>query len=169
MSDPITKIKPIAVSVVDDYNKAMRHAGTFGSQIETRLDYIIRTLVQELGAGLNWWDFENYDGNAYTLDQSLGKDRITNLDIRINGDVVVDAIKLRGDDDYMEWFEPPTRWLWEDFEQELRDGIKAIQDEIEAEKKAKAAKRAAKKAAKEKLKEAAAKKLTPEERKALGI
>ena len=59
--------------------------------------------------------------------------------------------------------------MYEELEDELSRGKVTKEKEVAAEKKAKADKKAAKKAAKEKLKAIAATKLTPEERKALGL
>jgi hypothetical protein len=104
------------------------------------------------------------------LDQCLDKETVNSLEVRQVGNGDHEMVAKLKDGSVWEFYgEFPTRWLFEDFEEELTQGIKDWQKQLAEEIKQKAAKRAAKKAAKEKLKAAAAAKLTPEERKALGL
>lgn len=157
---------------LDEYWTVIKAVGPYHEKILNRINYILRTTYKEFGGEIDWWDFENYDGNAYTLEQCLGKTEVTNLDVRVKGswDDLGELIIKLDDGDYCEFtYGFPIRWLHEDFEDELSRGKATQEKEVAAEKKAKADKRAAKKAAKEKLKALAAAKLTPEERKALGL
>jgi len=157
---------------LDKYWTAIKAVGPYHEKIVNRINYILRTTYKEFGGEIDWWDFENYDGNAYTLEQCLGKTEVSNLDVRVKGswrDLEELIIKL-DDGDYCEFtYGFPIRWLYEEFEDELSRGKATQEKEVAAEKKAKADKKAAKKAAKEKIKVTAAAKLTPEERKALGL
>jgi len=155
-----------------DYHKALKALSPYHSKIEARIEYVFRTVLQIYGAELDWYDYRNYDGNVDTLMDALGTDSVSVHCYEIATKTPLDdEIYFKLDDgDYCEFFhEFPLRWLHEDFEDELARGKAAHEKEVEDEKKAKADKKAKKKAEKERLKKAAAAKLTPDERKALGL
>ena len=167
-----TSSSPIRQAVVDEYWKYFRLAGKFASQIEDRIDYIIKRIHQEAGISLNYWYFDDApEGDQGSLHRALNKISISNYttDTRGNGPMAELIILLNDGRIWCLWDGFPTRWLHEDFEKELVEG-KAAYLKKEADKKAAAkAKRVAKKAEKEKLKASAAAKLTAKEKKALGL
>jgi len=165
--------KPISSEIVDKYWEHFHIAGSYADQIEKRIDYIIRQIYKEAGAnGFTYWYFDDAsEGDQGSLHRALDKTMIGNYIVDSRGMEILDelVVILKDGSTWGLFDSFPTRWLHEDFEQELIEG-KAAYIKREEDKKAKAkAKRTAKKAEKEKLKAQAAKKLTPAERKALGL
>ena len=163
MTEPITK------DVVEKMNAAYKAYEEYEKQITNRVDYVIKTIAKIFGTKLEWYDWSNgggetdghfeprlISGNSFQLDGAMKK----------RGEMV--AITKDGEWEFT-WMEIPTRFLYENFEQELEDGIKKFKEQEEARKIKEKEIRIQKEIDRQKLLEAAKQKLSKEERKALGI
>jgi len=166
--DKIEKIAESDITAAIDAHKLYAAAMV---NITARMNYIIRRCLELAGGKLDWWDW-NSDGDYE--DQSSGDfmesyDKDT-LSIRAEWNIKREIIFLDRDGD--EWGLSdgvPTRWLYEDFEEEFTNGIKAYKEK-EEQKKAKDKENKQKREQEKKtLITQAASKLSKEERKALGI
>ena len=129
---------------------------------EKRIHYILTVIGKECYGSLDWWDWRE-EGDSF------------NPDMNMAGGVVSFHAEWRGNSfcnsaiiDGHEWdfsHEFPIRFLYEDFENELRVGVKTFKEQEQLKKdKAKASRE------KKKLeKDAALSKLSKEDKKALGL
>lgn len=169
MKNQIEPINPLGSGDVMAAKEAHRLWSHYSEKITDRANYVIRKSAELFGGKIEWWDWTNGAGET---DGHFNPDWLKDDYISVDGDTKGGncewvAILKNGEWELRLVF--PTRWLWEDFEQELTDGIKKYKEQklhkIEMEKKKKIARDSEKK----KLLEAAKSKLTKEERKALGI
>jgi hypothetical protein len=155
--------------------KAFEHYSAISSTITDRVDYIIRFCVEAVKGKFSWWDWQNGgDGDDRApgdFMHSYSKhtpDTITITGEWTNGSKMT-FIDKNGDEFELEWGEIPTRWLYEEFEEEFKNGLKLYEEK----KQAKTAKRkemdTKQKEERKGLIAAARSKLTKEERKALGL
>jgi len=130
-------------------------------KVSDRCDYIVRKAFEIQGLIVHWWDFDNEggkDGSSGYFDPEQYEE-----EFYITGDFgghTSDCI-------YLNVF--PTKWLWNDFEDELIKEIESQRKSILSEKIKQKAKNVERKQKKDKLIESALSKLTSEEIKALGI
>ena len=163
----------IAKTDLDEYWRLTNLAGSYESKISDRITYVLRAIYKEYGAEVDHWYFDDAsEGEGGSLDwRHLDKDAVSNYIVHTKKPYEGEKMFAKlNDGNYAEFgYEFPTRWLYEDFEAELSQGVAVVkQEELDAKNK-KAKKKADKKAKKEKLKATAASKLTPDERKALGL
>lgn len=153
--------KPITRGTVVDWKQSKKSYESTEQVIVDRMDYILHTVFEEFGNDFGSWYFhdagEGQMGHL-TWDETdlvmeFYQPKIKNEMIFID----------KGGDEYRFDQSIPTRWLFEDFEEELSDGIKKYQEkESQRVKKVLSVKDATKK-----LAESAKKKLTKEELAAL--
>lgn len=95
--------------------------------ITARLDKIVQTLSTTLGWSLTWYTYDNAEGES-DLGYFDSKEYATN--IRLIGDVQFNPryedLPYGGHDDFC----VPTRWLYEDFEAEIKADVSAIEAAI---------------------------------------
>jgi len=161
------KILPLTKGNITEAEEAYKLWSNIEEKIEDRINYVIRTLAKIFGGKIEWWDWNNGGGE---VDGHLDMDMFKNDSIQLDGCKKggkdwVSVIK-EGEWEF-EYLEFPTRFLWEDFEEELENGIK----EYEKQGKIRLAKEKKEKSKKDKqyLIESAKSKLTKEELKALRI
>jgi hypothetical protein len=170
-----TKIKPLRKDFTNEMIGAYNLYSKYTSVISKRVDYVVREIARIFGGKIDWWDWpkgkDECDGH-FTPDIIEGES------------VSVDGWKSGGGDweaylkdekgDFKEswqfcWFEFPTRFLYEDFEEELIEGIKKYREDKATKKELKKQKELEKVKNKAKLLDSVKSKLTKEERKALGL
>jgi len=159
------KVAPITQELVTKCEKLRRELGSFQKGIEDRLDYIIRTVYQAFGYQIQYWWYEDAEeGELGSLWRAFSQFQIEG--ISVGAEVTKEmVILLKDGSEYELTYSVPTRWLFEDFEDELLQGKKAYEEKLEQERVTNKKKQHAKK---EKKKQALAK-LTKEERQVLGL
>lgn len=151
------------------YEKAKEILGAKESKVIDRIDYILRSIYTTFGCEVNsWWFCGAPEGELGDLSRAIGRETVSGWEVRLDKDTNSEMIIMLEGCEYDLW-EFPKRWLFEDFEEELSEGYKAYIKHIEEKKKRSKARREARKKEKKKALEAAKKKLTAAERKALGI
>lgn len=104
------------------------------AKINERFDYIVKTMGKILGWKINWYDYSNERGEDSPgyFDPVRYKDEIEFLgDIKRNYEY--DDFEYNGAGEF--FF--PTRWLHEDFEDELKEKFKQFLGEIKAKEEKK--------------------------------
>jgi hypothetical protein len=141
------------------------------SKLTDRMDYIIRRCIEIAGGKLGWWDWlgdGDYEDRASgDFMQSYDKDQ---LSIRAEWDIKREIIFL--DKNGGEWGlcdGIPTRWLYEDFEEEFSNGLKAYKEKEKQQKEKAKENKQKREQEKKALITTATAKLSKEERKLLGI
>ncbi len=134
--------------------------------INGRVNYIVEELAISKGRRF-WWDFDNCQ---YDCDESGGE---------FEPERYKEYIGIGGEDfDFPEPYDLgdngcsagfPTRWLWEDFEEEFKSEVKKFKDEKLALKEKTKQQTQTRKQKNEALKASAKAKLTPEEWKAVRL
>ena len=169
MKNQIPPTKPLGSGDVMAAKEAHKLWSHYSQKIVDRSNYIIRKTAELFGGKIDWWDWSNGAGE---VDGHFDIDWLNDDYISVAGDTKggnCEWVAILKNEEWELRLTFLTRWIWEDFEQELTDGIKKYKEQklhkIEMEKKKKIAREENKK----KLKESAKSKLTKEERKALGI
>lgn len=134
-----------------------------------RVDYIIEKIADTFDSEVKWWSFpcsSEYHsmGNFY--------DAYNDDCFQFEGEFKRShswTIILDDGEEYDLNNEFPTRWLYENFEEELINGKKELEQKIAKQKEDKVKKTLLKNSTKKKLLESAKSKLTEEEKKALGL
>jgi hypothetical protein len=148
---------------------------TLHKPVSERMNYILNFCVNLVGGEVKWWDWLN-DGEGE--DRAPGHfmysyDRCDSHILIITGVWTEGAKMIFLDKEGSEWTlergEFPTRWLWEDFETEYKNGLKAYQEKENSEVELSKRRRKEKDKEKKALIASAATKLTKEERKAVGL
>lgn len=167
------KIVPITEDIVSEWEKHINLANKFEYTILDRITYVIRFWMETFGGKLDTWYFDGADeGEVGSLERHMGKDSVDSIyvickpnpkDNDSNASVIIDKFG----NEYQWESEIPIRWLFEDCEEEIRNG-KILFDKHLVQKKAdKAVKNSLKKKLDESLANQAKAKLTKEELKAL--
>lgn len=163
MSEKIEKEEKIDKDVMDQVfsgTLTVKEQNRILEKVHDRCDYIVRKAFEIQGISVNWYDFDNEggeDGSCGYFDPERYE-----KEFYITGDFnghMRDCL-------YSDAF--PTKWLWNDFEDQLIKEIEANRKSIISKKIERKAKNAERKQQKEKLIESALSKLTKEEIKALG-
>lgn len=155
--------------------EAYKSYATFSSRIADRMDYIIRFCVEKVKGKFSWWDWSNGgdSGDRAPGDFMHSYSKHTPDTLQIigswtNGHKMV-FLDNKGNEWELQYGEIPTRWLYENFEEEYENGLR-LYEEAEAKKADKTNQsKAVKKKEREALIASAKSKLTPEERKALKV
>jgi len=132
------KKEPITKEYFEQAEKVIAFANKFTGKIEDRLDYIIHKFFEIYDCKVNTWYFEDVEESEVgNLWDHMDQDYITSIWIDINerskkynNYAFIDKF---GEVD--EWANSiPTRWLFEDFEQEVIDGKKKFEEKELAKK-----------------------------------
>lgn len=169
----MTNKSPITQELFSTWEKLSRETSKLESQIEKRIDYIVRTVYKTFNNKLSTWYFYGAgEGEMGNMKLAIDKDSFyiiveleRDRDGRYNSKEMVILLK-----DGSEWElegEYPARWLFEDFEEELIQGKKKFEEKLEEKAKKKKEHALAQKQKKLALAESAKAKLTKEELKAL--
>lgn len=165
--------KPISKSDVEKWQLVSNEASLLEDVITNRITYILTKWFEAFGGTVNTWYFDGAnEGEIGNLFEYMNNDIIWNIrvDMEIypkSNDRSAFVIIDRFGSEYQWQNEIPTRWLFEDFEQEIFDGKTAFEEaEKHRKEKSKLAKSMSKKKQRE-LAEQAKAKLTKEELKAL--
>lgn len=161
-------MKPLTKSQENKILSLFSLQGEVEEFVIDRVDYIIKKIAATFDSQVEWWSFpysseENSMGNlnnAYNDDCLQFEGEFKRSDW---------CIILDDGEEYDLNNEFPTRWLYEDFEEELINGKKELEQKLAKQKEDKVKKTLLKNSAKKKLLESAKSKLTEEERKALGL
>jgi len=179
----LKKVDQIDQSELDEYNKVIQNVRKFEKKIAERTDYIIKKIQESFNRKNIRWSFSAEPEDIFDdLDIFWISNKI------LSSGTVVDEILLSSlnmtpvrhyeayfyvGDELFDWTYDfasplpkfPKRWLFEPFEQELKDGREKYLKELEKQK----LDRKEKEKNDKKLKRQALKKLTIEEKKSLGI
>ena len=156
----VDKTKPIAHGTVADWKETRKRADILEEQIVDRMGYIIQTIAKTFNAQFETWYFSDaQEGQmgSLTWDEP---ELFSVWDIRNRKEM---AIITESGEEYRFDNSIPTRWLFENFEQELEEGKRRFDEREEETLK----KRLAATDYTNKLAENAKKKLTKEELRAL--
>lgn len=164
------KQPPLSVDILEQYKSLRAQADEFGNQLEKRITYVIETIWSAFGKRFDYWYVQGAEeGQLGDLAKCFRwGDDVQDLCIHpYEGEMV---ILLKNESEYgFGEGEFPQRWLYEDFEQELTDGVAAYKAKVARQKEEREQRRAARKAKKDALKKSAASKLSEAERDALGL
>lgn len=154
---------------IDSITKSYKEFNELESMLSDRITEVLHTIAKVFNTKLDWWDWHNggndIDGH-FTIDMVGNDEFYVHANFKNSSKMV--AIVKDGEWGFAEG-SFPTWFLFEDFEQPLIDGI-ALYKEREHKKTLKAVEDKKKKTQEKKSLIATAKsKLTPAERKALGI
>lgn len=154
-------MKAISSEIVTQAKDLAAQAGKLEEIIINRIGYIIDTIFKTFKQKYDCWYFYGAgEGEVGDLWRHYCNNHIDIIIVGCSSEMVI--IDKNGD----EWgFEDsiPTRWLFEDFEQELIDGKKKFEDKEAERKKKQKELSAAKKQEDKDLVEAAKKKLSKKE------
>lgn len=160
------KTKPLSQKNIDDTIETIKRAGIHATQISNRVQYIFDTIAKSFKTGIDWWDWPNgtsdYDGTPRIRDLQDGELYFSGQWRK--GDKEMIAM-IDGSEWNFVYLEFPFKWLTEDFEDELKDGIKKYKEHLVKKKERQSAAKI-KKAAKKK---AVLAKLSAEDKKVLGL
>jgi len=129
------KTEPITQKLIDNWQLAATEAGKMEGQIINRIDYIVRTIFQTFNHKLDCWYFYGAgEGDVGDLLRHYDSDEINIItELARNKGGGYDSIEMVIlDKEGNEWgFDSsiPTRWLFENFEQELIDGKRLFEDQ----------------------------------------
>ena len=171
----MNKIERMPESSICDAINAYEVYSRLSGLISERMNYIIHFCVETVKGKVSWWDWQNGgDGDDRApgdFMHSYSKHMPETLTITgewTHGSKMV-FLDKNGNEWDLEWGEIPTCWLYEDFEEEYKNGLKLYQEKLEANASRRKQADTKKKEEKKALIAAAASKLTKEEKKALGI
>lgn len=176
----LKKVEQIDQCDLDNYNKVIKDVREFEKKIAERTDYIIKKIQESFDRKNVRWSFCAEPENIFDISWISNK--------VLSSGTVVDEILLSSlnmtpvrhyeayfyvGDELFDWTYDfasplpkfPKRWLFEPFEQELKEGRETYLKELEQQK----LDRKEKEKNDKKLKRQALKKLTNEEKKSLGI
>jgi len=163
--------EPIKQNTVKEWKRIRSEAGALEEDIEQRITYIIRFWFEAFGSKLDTWYFDEAgEGEVGDLSRHMNDDEIDSIYVemkshsnQIGDEYIIDKFGH----EYGWESSIPTRWLFENFEQEIIDG-KKLYEEKEAARKLKQKEKSAQKKLKDKnLAEVAKSKLSKEELAAL--
>jgi hypothetical protein len=177
-----TKAEKIVMEIFDVAKKIKKEIGQLKNQytylcdkIDNRVDYIIHTICKEFNRSLNYYNYANADDDGYNgyfdfEEYKKSVNIVTSISNINRYDGWSELLVILEGEHAGEWNLAdgfPTAWLFNDFEKELKNGIKKYKNkEIERKNKAKLS-RDQKKEEKKKLLKEIEKKLSKEELEAL--
>jgi hypothetical protein len=162
-------MEKLAPSNITDALNAHKTYAILAEVISKRMTYIIEFCLKTCNGKLDWWDWRNKEGEENVTGDFIHSYDPNTLNVVINWKYENKMVFIDKNDEEqdLEWGEFPTRWLYEDFEDEFVNGIKLRQEKVREQAKKDTAKQQKKKQEKDALIAAAKAKLTPEELKAL--
>jgi len=158
------KINPIDRNLLASCKDLCRQAGKMEEQIISRLNYIMETIYETFQTKLKYWYFSGArQGSVGDFFEAYDGPMIGSFELS----PFIDNCAIINKDGEEWWLEDgiPTRWLFEDFEEELAKGKIIYLEKIARDKTQKKEKSLQK----EKQRQQVLKKLTPAERKLLGL
>jgi len=163
--------KPLTAEDLKAYEEARKTLGKAEGKIIDRIDYIIKTIFKAFKKRLSCWYFYG------AAEGEVGEIAMDDFDVRPTMEPYHDMLIMleykegkkmkKGEWGLQDGF--PTRWLTEDFEEELQQGIAEYKAHKEEEKAKEKEKQEVKEKEKQELIESAKGKLSAKERRALGI
>lgn len=169
MKNELKKVNPITDGDITALNSTYNAYNQHAQGIQNRVNYIVRKTAEIFGGKIGWWDWNNGGGEVDGhFEPSFLRNDYINVDGETKGGGDWVAI-LKDDEEWELRLVVPLRWLTEDFEQELIDGIQKYKDKELKRKETEKQKKLTRAANKQKLLETVKAKLTKEELKALGI
>jgi hypothetical protein len=169
------KVSPIRKDVITETIGAYNLYGKYVSTITDRVNYVVREIASIFGGKIKWWDWSNGGGE---VDGHFKPDMINGESIQVDGETSgkgewVAFLKDEKGKFTWEWqfdyLEFPASFLYEDFEEDLKEGIKKYKEDKVKQEEIKKQKNLEKVDNKKRLLESVKSKLTKEERKALGL
>lgn len=162
------KVLPLTQGDLTAAEQAYNLWASTENKIANRVSYIIRTIAKIFGGKIEWWDWKNGGGEVnghFEFSMLNGKE--FQLDGSKKGGEMDWVSTLKEGEWEFTWLAFPTRFIWEDFEDEVRNGIEKFKESerINAEKEK--LRKQEKLSKKQQLLESAKSKLTKEELKAL--
>lgn len=162
--------EPITHNLVNEWQALKSKASALEDDIEQRIDYIIRFWFATFDAKLDTWYFvDANEGEVGNLSYHMNDEEISSIHVEMkSGNFKDDEYIIDKFGNEWGWESSiPTRWLFENFEQEIIGGKKLF-EEKEIARKAKQKEKSAQKKLKDKaLADAAKSKLSKEELAAL--
>lgn len=159
----LAKHRKLDKSIISDLKEAKKALGIIEGKVFDRIDYILHFVFETFDNTLHNWYFEDANeggmGNLY-MDKDWIYDIFTDATCQNN---MVMFLKDGKQYEYDGIF--PSRWLFEDFEEEVLQGKQAWIDEQEAKKKKSKKAKETRNAKREEV----LNKLSKEERKLLGV
>lgn len=159
--------KPITKDIVSEASELANKAGALEDIITNRIHYIMESIFNTFKANAAYWYFYGAgEGEQGDFWRQYSDEEICVVVDRCSDELIILL------NDKTEWSlcsSIPTRWLFEDFEEELKNGKIAFEEKILQKKKDQKTKAATLKANKAKLVAEAKKKLSKEELKAIGL
>jgi len=127
-------MKPITTEDYDKRKELLKKAGKYTSEIEKRIGYITDKIYETFNLKKEDWGFtEGVEAGEYgSFDMSSNKDKIF---ISSAPGLYDEIIITKEGEEWCFDCSIPTRWLFEDFEKELKDGKKLYEKKREEEKK----------------------------------
>lgn len=153
---------------------AYKSYSKLSESISNRMNYIIRFCVEKVKGKLSWWDWQNGgEGGDRAPGEVVHSYTQGGNSLQITGEWTHGSRMIFLDKDGGEWDlssgDIPERWLHEDFEEEYTKGLQLYQEQQAQTADKRKAAVAQRKQAKAALVASASAKLSPEEKKALGI
>lgn len=146
------------------------HLQKMQGKLSDRMNYIVKTIFRTCGGKLEWWDWKNDDPNYRSeivqpdINEFYGFIKYYSV-----GSLKNDMIIAKDGQEMIIRDEVPIRWLWEDFEEELTNGLAEKKRREELRKEHGEQKALEKKEKNKELRKQAMSKLSPEEMSALGV
>jgi hypothetical protein len=169
---PKEQIKPLEASIMEEWKEKRVVVNKIEKTIIDRIEYIIAKAASICNISRNsftWYFYGAEEGGMGSLSENITKDDVSYC-VEFDRDKSWNDMEIAvGKGSYAMTDGFPTRWLFEDFEDEMKAGRKKfLEDKVKKQEEAKA-KKAASVEKKKKVAEEAKKKLSKEELKALGI
>lgn len=134
------KNKPISNKILKEWENARSIADVFEQEIIDRIDYIINEILKTFDQKLDTWYFHDAgEGSLGDLSPNLDEKNVSFVyEIARDSDSEEMVILLKNGFEYsLHDGEFPTRWLFEDFEEELIQGKKDYEEKEEEKKRRK--------------------------------
>ena len=155
------------------WQDAANLAGSLEESINDRIQHIISVWMETFGGKLTNWYFDSADeGQMGNLEDHLYSDAVHSIHVDCNPEPQTndkyEMVIITKDGGEWAWDSSiPLRWLFEDCDEEIRNGKKLYDEKLKKKKESEAVKKASKKEANEKLVAQAKLKLSKEELAAL--
>ena len=160
----VSKTNPLTKRDIEKTKIAYNNWKSSEQKIFDRSNYILHKTAEMFGGKIEWWDWDEEH-----FDISMMSDEAINVYGKTKCRGAGEWVAILNGDEWELKLAFPRRWLLEDFEQELSEGIKKYNEEkithLEIEKQ----KTLTRKSNRQKLLNSAKEKLTKEERKALRL
>jgi hypothetical protein len=164
----LKKIEKIDITDVANYNKLRAAANTIENNIADRIEYVLKKIYEVYGGSFDTWYFDGAaEGEVGDIHGAISSDYVSGFVFygrkgpRPMGSILHDETEVNLEYDF------PTRWLYEEFEDELAEGKQKFLDKSIKDQKAAQINRDAKKLRDEQILDIAKKKFSKEELAAL--